>query len=40
LPQYDASADGQRFLEAEPVGETSIRIVQNGFAEFNDRQRD
>jgi len=40
-PQYDISADGQRFLVAEPVGgEPSIRIVQNWFAEFKDRQQD
>ena len=40
-PQYDISADGQRFLLAEPVGEVaepSIRVVLNWFAEFRDRQ--
>ena len=40
VPQYDVSADGERFVVAEPVGETSIRIVQNWFAEFKDRQQD
>ena len=42
-PGYDVSADGQRFVvvetlepvEAEPP---SIRVVQNWFAEFEDRQ--
>ena len=43
---YDVSADGQRFILAEPVGlvadgpEPSIRVVQNWFAEFRDRQQD
>jgi len=40
--QYDVSADGQRFVLVEPVGgETSatIRVVQNWFAEFRDRQK-
>lgn len=40
VPQYDVSADGERFVVAEPVGETSIRIVQNWFAEFKDREQD
>ena len=41
---YDVSADGQRFILAEPVGEgadapePSIRVVQNWFAEFRGRQ--
>jgi hypothetical protein len=39
-PQYDISADGQRFLVAEPVGGPSIRIVQNWFAGFKDREQD
>ena len=43
---YDVSADGQRFILAEPAGEgadapePSIRVVQNWFAEFRDRQQD
>ena len=43
---YDVSADGQRFILAEPVAEAadapepSIRVVQNWFAEFRDRQQD
>ena len=44
IPQYDVSADGQRFLLAEPVGEDTaepaIRVVQNWFAEFKDREQD
>jgi dipeptidyl aminopeptidase/acylaminoacyl peptidase len=41
VPQYDVSADGQRFLVVEPVGGgPSIRIVQNWFAEFKDREQD
>ena len=41
---YDISADGQRFILAEPVGgqarEPSIRVVLNWFAEFRDREQD
>ncbi len=42
---YDVSADGQRFILAEPVGERadvpepSIRVVMNWFEEFRDRQQ-
>jgi len=42
---YDVSADGQRFILAEPVGaggeapEPSIRVVQNWYEEFRDRQQ-
>ncbi len=39
--RYDVTADGQRFLYTESVGEgkpTEIRVVQNWFAEFKDRQ--
>lgn len=38
---YDVSADGQRFVVAEPAGEAdepSIRVVLNWFAEFRDRR--
>ncbi len=42
-PQYDVSADGQRFVLTEPVDveapELSIRIVQNWFEEFRERQQ-
>ncbi len=44
-PQYDVSPDGRRFILAEPAGlgseapEPSIRVVQNWFAEFRDRQQ-
>ena len=43
---YDVSADGQRFILAEPVEEgaetpePSIRVVQNWFAEFRGREQD
>ncbi len=43
---YDISADGQRFILAEPVAEgadapePSIRIVQNWHEEFRDREQD
>ena len=43
-PQYDVSADGQRFILDEPAGLGSeapapaIRVVQNWFAEFRGRQ--
>ena len=40
-PQYDVSADGQRFLLAAPVEadgvDPSIRVVQNWFEEFRER---
>ena len=39
-PQYDVSADGQRFVMLETVGEQPkpvIRVVQNWFAEFRDQ---
>ena len=43
---YDVSADGQRFILAEPVGagadapEPSIRVVENWYEEFRDREQD
>ena len=43
---YDVSADGQRFILAAPVGEgaeapePSIRVVQNWYEEFRDREQD
>ena len=44
IAQYDVSADGERFLLADPVGaeaqEPAIRIVENWFTEFKDRQQD
>ena len=44
IAQYDVSADGERFLLAEPVGvetqEPAIRIVENWFTELKDRQQD
>ncbi|MCH7945387.1 MAG: PD40 domain-containing protein [Armatimonadetes bacterium] len=46
-PNYDVSLDGQRFILPEPVayGETeapqsTIRVVENWFAEFKGRQQD
>ncbi len=45
-PPYDISADGQRFILAEWVAagadapKPSIRVVQNWFTEFRDRQQD
>ena len=46
-PNYDVSLDGQRFILPEPVGydeteapQATIRVVQNWFAEFKDRQQD
>ena len=43
-PDYDVSADGERFvmietLEAEPGKKPSIHIVQNWFEEFRQRQQ-
>ena len=43
---YDISADGQRFILAEPVGEgteapaPSIRVVENWYEEFRDHEQD
>ena len=43
---YDVSADGQRFIVAEPVEESadapapSIRVVQNWYEEFRNRYQD
>ena len=45
-PPYDVSADGQRFILAEPAGEAadapepSIRVVMNWFEEFRGREKD
>jgi Tol biopolymer transport system component len=36
-PHYDVSADGERFVVIESVGSTTVRVVQNWFAEFRDR---
>ena len=39
---YDVSADGKKFVVIEPVGSIpplTIRVVQNWFAEFQDRRR-
>ena len=46
-PTYDVSADGQRFVTLAPVQDDeeaeaappSIRIVQNWYEEFRDRQQ-
>ena len=42
MPQYDVSPDGQRFVMIEPVGRSRpvIRIVQNWYEEFRDREQD
>ena len=44
-PQYDVSADGERFLTTTPAEDAnasppSIRVVQNWFAEFKYREQD
>ena len=46
-PNYDVSLDGQRFILPEPVGydegeapQATIRVVENWYAEFKDRQQD
>ena len=45
-PPYDISADGQRFVLAEPAGAgaeapgPSIRVVMNWYEEFRDREQD
>ena len=46
-PNYDVSLDGQKFIVAEQVGydateapQATIRVVQNWFAEFKERQQD
>lgn len=41
-PQYDVSADGQRFLTSTPVAgdvDITIHIVENWYEEFRDRQQ-
>ncbi len=40
--QYDVAADGQRFVLVETLEEPTpvIRVVQNWFAEFRDREQD
>jgi serine/threonine-protein kinase len=38
-PKYDVSADGREFIFAE-AEEPSIRVVQNWYASFQDRQQD
>ena len=44
IAEYDVSADGQRFLLANPVGaeaaDPAIRIVQNWYEGFRDREQD
>ena len=45
MPQYDISADGQRFIIPTPIEDTPgakpmIRVVQNWAEEFRDRERD
>jgi hypothetical protein len=40
--RYDVSADGQRFIMVAPVEEVAppkIRIVQNWYEEFRDREQ-
>ena len=42
-PIYDVSLDGQRFVTVETIGQAPpdrIRIVQNWYEEFRDRERD
>jgi hypothetical protein len=38
--EYDVTADGQRFVVPEPVGESSspIRVVLNWYEEFRVRE--
>ncbi len=44
-PEYDVSADGRRFLTSAPAEQSAevtmptIRIVQNWYEEFRDRER-
>ena len=45
MPQYDVSADGERFVIIEDVegpddSDNSIHVVQNWYEEFRDRERD
>ncbi len=46
-PQYNVSADGQRFVTMAPVEDgdeesapPKIRVVQNWYEEFRDREQD
>ena len=43
VPRYDVSSDGQKFVVVETLEEESppvIRVVQNWYEEFRDRERD
>ncbi len=43
VPRYDVSSDGQKFVVVETLEEESppvVRVVQNWFAEFRDRDQD
>ena len=42
MPQYDVSPDGQRFVMIEPAERSRpvIRVVQNWYEEFRDREQD
>lgn len=40
LPTYDVSADGKRFVLAETLGEPVIRVVENWYEEFRNREQD
>ena len=47
IPNYDVSLDGQRFILPEPVGyeeteapQVTIRVVENWYEEFRDREQD
>jgi hypothetical protein len=42
LSEYDVSPDGWQFIIAQPVGDLprpSIRVVQNWYEEFRDREQ-
>ena len=43
LPNYDVSADGERFVFTEPGGgrcPIDLRVVQNWFTQFRGREQD
>ena len=43
FPLYDVSADSRRFVILKPVGPGNrpvIRVVQNWFTQFRDREKD
>ena len=39
-PHYDVADNGERFVVRDPLGNSKVRVVQNWFAEFQDREQE